>query len=77
MHRARSLVNTVKGRNGQAFAGWLLNQSVQPAVTCAPRIYYNSPAAAEPFLNGSSSTYVEDMYNAWLADPSSVHAVST
>lgn len=36
---------------------------------------YNS-AAAEPFLNGSSSAYVEDMYNAWLRDPASVHAVS-
>jgi len=32
--------------------------------------------AAEPFLNGSSSAYVEEMYNAWLANPQSVHAVS-
>lgn len=32
--------------------------------------------SAEPFLNGSSSAYVEEMYNAWLQDPSSVHAVS-
>lgn len=36
---------------------------------------YNS-AAAEPFLNGSSTAYVEEMYNAWLRDPASVHAVS-
>lgn len=35
---------------------------------------YNS-AAAEPFLNGSSTAYVEEMYNAWLRDPASVHAV--
>lgn len=35
---------------------------------------YNS-AAAEPFLNGSSSNYIDDMYNAWLRDPASVHAV--
>jgi 2-oxoglutarate dehydrogenase E1 component len=34
---------------------------------------YNS-AAAEPFLNGSSTAYVEEMYNAWLRDPASVHA---
>ena len=27
----------------------------------------------ESFLTGSSSQYVEDMYNAWLKDPSSVH----
>lgn len=36
---------------------------------------YNS-AAAEPFLNGSSSNYIDDMYNSWLRDPASVHAVS-
>ena len=30
---------------------------------------------AEPFLNGTSSTYVEEMYDAWLADPKSVHKV--
>lgn len=35
-----------------------------------------SATAAEPFLNGSSGAYVEDMYNAWLADPKAVHAVS-
>jgi len=29
--------------------------------------------AQEPFLNGSSSVYVEEMYNAWLEDPKSVH----
>lgn len=29
--------------------------------------------AQEPFLNGSSSIYVEEMYNAWLEDPNSVH----
>jgi len=38
-----------------------------------PKQYSTAPAA-EPFLNGSSSTYVEEMYNSWLQDPSSVHA---
>uniref|UniRef100_T1GXX1 2-oxoglutarate dehydrogenase, mitochondrial n=1 Tax=Megaselia scalaris TaxID=36166 RepID=T1GXX1_MEGSC len=33
---------------------------------------YNS-AASEPFLNGSTSNYVEEMYNNWLRDPTSVH----
>ena len=37
---------------------------------------YAAPVAAEPFLNGSSSTYVEEMYNSWLQDPNSVHKVS-
>lgn len=34
-------------------------------------------AAAEPFLNGSSSAYVEEMYISWQHDPSSVHKVTT
>ena len=29
--------------------------------------------AAEAFLNGSSATYIEEVYHAWLADPKSVH----
>lgn len=29
--------------------------------------------AAEPFLNGTSSSYVEQMYLEWLRDPNSVH----
>ncbi|XP_029663293.1 2-oxoglutarate dehydrogenase, mitochondrial isoform X3 [Formica exsecta] len=33
----------------------------------------NNRVTTEPFLNGSSSSYVEGMYNAWLQDPRSVH----
>lgn len=75
MHRARNLLNTVVGPPGQKFAGWLLVKN-SPTATCTECRKYSVPAAAEPFLNGSSSQYVEDMYNAWLADPCSVHAVS-
>ncbi|KAJ8339500.1 hypothetical protein SKAU_G00362860 [Synaphobranchus kaupii] len=44
----------------------------------APRTFwpircYVAPVAAEPFLNGTSSNYVEEMYNAWLENPKSVH----
>lgn len=35
-----------------------------------------SRVASEPFLNGSSSSYIEEMYNSWYNDPSSVHKVS-
>lgn len=76
MHRARNLLNTVAGPQGQKFAAWLLVKN-PPTVSCIECRKYNVPAAAEPFLNGSSGQYIEDMYNAWLADPSSVHAVST
>lgn len=37
---------------------------------------YATLAAAEPFLSGSSSVYVEEMYAAWQNDPASVHKVS-
>lgn len=30
----------------------------------------------EPFLSGSNSNYVEEMYASWLDDPKSVHRVS-
>ncbi|KAL3282576.1 hypothetical protein HHI36_005752 [Cryptolaemus montrouzieri] len=72
MHRAKHIIKGVTGPQGQVFAGWLLSKNTAPII--AANRPYNVPAAAEPFLNGSSATYVEDMYNAWLADPSSVHA---
>ncbi|XP_060516610.1 2-oxoglutarate dehydrogenase complex component E1 isoform X3 [Cylas formicarius] len=74
MQRARTLLSAVRGPTGQKFAAWLINNSPAGSFTCIQCRAYNVPAAAEPFLNGSSSQYVEDMYNAWLADPSSVHA---
>ncbi|MEQ2197845.1 hypothetical protein XENOCAPTIV_004074, partial [Xenoophorus captivus] len=33
----------------------------------------NASVAAEPFLNGTSSNYVEELYYAWLEDPRNVH----
>lgn len=36
---------------------------------------YAAPVAAEPFLSGTSGSYVEEMYYAWLEDPKSVHKV--
>lgn len=74
MMQARALT-TLAGANGHRFASWLLPKT-KPALAAVTTRSYNVPAASEPFLNGSSTTYVEDMYNAWLADPSSVHTVS-
>ncbi|XP_015269491.1 PREDICTED: 2-oxoglutarate dehydrogenase-like, mitochondrial [Gekko japonicus] len=34
---------------------------------------YVSPGATEPFLSGSNSSYVEEMYYAWLENPKNVH----
>lgn len=40
--------------------------------------YYGASTSAnvEQFPVGHSSQYIEDMYNAWLENPASVHAVS-
>lgn len=38
-------------------------------------VRHSASVAAEPFLNGSSAVYVEEMYNAWLENPKSVHKV--
>jgi len=43
------------------------------APSTSSRRGYMAKAAQEPFLNGSSSVYVEEMYRAWLKDPNSVH----
>ncbi|XP_055676072.1 2-oxoglutarate dehydrogenase complex component E1 isoform X8 [Falco peregrinus] len=48
----------------------------------APRTFqqircYSAPVAAEPFLSGTSSNYVEEMYYAWLENPKSVHKAFT
>lgn len=40
-----------------------------------PGRYFGTQVAAEPFLNGSSSAYIEDMFEAWQRDPNSVHKV--
>ncbi|VDI12303.1 2-oxoglutarate dehydrogenase E1 component [Mytilus galloprovincialis] len=42
-------------------------------VTCVPFRKYASSAQAESFLNGSSGSYVETMYESWQKDPNSVH----
>ncbi|KAM4635033.1 2-oxoglutarate dehydrogenase complex component E1 isoform 2-T2 [Polymixia lowei] len=41
--------------------------------TFQPTRRLSAPVAAEPFLNGTSSNYVEEMYYAWLENPRNVH----
>ncbi|CAG9825283.1 unnamed protein product [Phaedon cochleariae] len=69
MHR---VISTAAGPTGHRLASWLLVKN-SPNFALEQARSYTVPASAEPFLSGSSGQYVEDMYNAWLADPSSVH----
>ncbi|XP_026815299.1 2-oxoglutarate dehydrogenase, mitochondrial isoform X5 [Rhopalosiphum maidis] len=83
MHRAQSVVNqlvpcvpTIVGR--QKFATWLIgpkSRSLIRATQSLPVLEnkYSTNVNQEQFLNGTSASYIEDMYNAWLADPKSVN----
>ncbi|XP_049794378.1 2-oxoglutarate dehydrogenase complex component E1-like isoform X2 [Schistocerca nitens] len=82
MHRARSVLTNLlpltplipHAAGPERFAAWLLRSgSATTSLSVTSTRNYSASVAAEPFLNGSSSAYVEEMYNAWLADPKSVH----
>lgn len=78
MHRARIALQLISHPAGQQnFGSWLIrnptSKLTSELVAASSVKLYNS-AAAEPFLNGSSSNYIDDMYSAWLKDPASVHA---
>lgn len=80
MHRAKAAISVIAPVGQQNFGAWLLRGSSKSKLTnelvAASSVKLYNSAAAEPFLNGSSSSYVEEMYNSWLRDPTSVHVVS-
>ncbi|KAJ9056447.1 2-oxoglutarate dehydrogenase E1 component [Entomophthora muscae] len=48
--------------------------SKQFVLPAAPRCFnHTKPAASDNFMEGTSASYVEEMYRAWAQDPSSVH----
>lgn len=79
MHRAQSVVNqlvpcvpTIVGR--QKFATWLIGPKSRSLIRATQSLpvsenKYSTNVNQEQFLNGTSASYIEDMYNAWLADP--------
>lgn len=81
MHRVASI--TIK--NGHRFYAGIINgrfgvminsrltSSTPPTSSAASQVAVANRVIQEPFLNGSSSIYVEEMYKAWLKDPNSVH----
>lgn len=68
-------------RRVAALTCWRLYLPLKKSSThCTVEAYqcrtYQTKTSKEPFLNGSSSIYVEEMYKAWLKNPESVHKVS-
>uniref|UniRef100_A0A182JC46 2-oxoglutarate dehydrogenase, mitochondrial n=1 Tax=Anopheles atroparvus TaxID=41427 RepID=A0A182JC46_ANOAO len=77
MHRARTALHLVNPKGQQNFGSFLLKKPASKLTTelvAASSVKLYNSAAAEPFLNGSSSNYIDDMYNSWQRDPASVHA---
>lgn len=76
MHRLRTCAARLRPITASQTAR-NLSQRRPPATlrTFQPSRRYTAPVAAEPFLNGTSSNYVEEMYYAWLENPKSVHKV--
>jgi len=69
----------------EKFSGWLSHNSLSPELLrCVSSTNIRSYAAPPPppaqsdlqesYLNGSSGSYVEEMYEAWAHDPKSVHS---
>uniref|UniRef100_A0A4W6EZU0 2-oxoglutarate dehydrogenase complex component E1 n=1 Tax=Lates calcarifer TaxID=8187 RepID=A0A4W6EZU0_LATCA len=79
MHRLRTTVARLRPLTA-AQTAQSLSQPRPLAVegglrTFQPARRLNTSVAAEPFLNGTSSNYVEEMYYAWLENPRNVHKV--
>ena len=84
MYKARMVFNTLtplapRAMGAKKFASWLVRSDpltrTSQVMVSEKFCRYNSRVATEPFLNGSTSSYVEEMYNSWLQDPHSVHIV--
>ncbi|XP_053307215.1 2-oxoglutarate dehydrogenase-like, mitochondrial isoform X2 [Spea bombifrons] len=68
MSRLRSLTSKLKPYG----VGLLVKQTTAPR-TVLSRCCVHSSGGKEPFLSGTNSSYVEEMYYAWLENPKSVH----
>uniref|UniRef100_A0A671MGM9 2-oxoglutarate dehydrogenase complex component E1 n=1 Tax=Sinocyclocheilus anshuiensis TaxID=1608454 RepID=A0A671MGM9_9TELE len=80
MHRLRTCAARLRpftaSQNATSFSQQRTVVTPGALRTFQPFRCYTAPVAAEPFLNGTSSNYVEEMYYAWLENPKSVHKAS-
>uniref|UniRef100_A0A673KIK3 2-oxoglutarate dehydrogenase complex component E1 n=1 Tax=Sinocyclocheilus rhinocerous TaxID=307959 RepID=A0A673KIK3_9TELE len=77
MHRLRTCAALLRpvttSQNATSFSQQRTAVTPGALRTFQPFRCYTAPVAAEPFLNGTSSNYVEEMYYSWLENPKSVH----
>lgn len=72
LQTARSLCSSRANREKQN-AGLRSSSRTASTTSSSQQQAVAAAAKAEPFLSGSSSVYVEEMYESWLQDPKSVH----
>jgi len=74
MHRIKSLLlHSQKNRSFHELSALYRSFATSSAAGISNGQKRYSTQAAEPFMNGSSSAYIEDMFEAWQRDPGSVH----
>jgi hypothetical protein len=69
----------VRGRTVWGVSRLVSNSLVSRAsndTVATSRRCFSADLKADSFVSGSSSIYVEDMYQQWQKDPNSVHPVS-
>lgn len=76
MHFLRTTILRLRPLTG-AQAAQRLSQPSLSVITAGSRIVQPSRQlnTSEPFLNGTSTNYMEEMYYAWLENPKNVHKV--
>lgn len=68
MHRSRGAINLLwQQRLARTSQGAMVHSSAPPPASSAV-------ATHESFLSGSNSAYVDEMFESWSRDPTSVHA---
>ncbi|XP_068608625.1 2-oxoglutarate dehydrogenase complex component E1 [Brachionichthys hirsutus] len=74
MHRLRTTVARLRPLTAAQAALKPRLSAEEPGFrTFRPARRPSASVAAEPFLNGTSSNYVEEMYDAWMENPRNVH----
>lgn len=76
MYRLSTLARVTKCVTKQATASsYLVRPTLTSSFVQARRHYASShpPSVNDGFLHGNAANYIEEMYEAWLKDPSSVH----
>jgi len=75
MHRSRGAINLLWQQRlaNSAAAGATVRATPAAMMSSAPPPPAAAAASSESFLNGSNGAYVDEMYDSWSRDPTSVH----